>query len=209
MQVAVSFLKSKYSLDETLSKIEDTSCDYIHVDVMDGIYVDNKTPQCKESLSKCVKPLDIHLMCAYPLEYIKYFQDLNPEYITIHLDIKEDLKEVIKFLKSNNIKVGLALKLDQNLQDLEPYLKICDQILVMSVSPGYGGQPFQAEALEIIKTLKSQKDNNNYTYTINVDGGINEGNIKQVISAGADMVVSGSYVCMSQDYEEKVESLKS
>ena len=206
MLIGVSFLKNTNGERQTILDIDKSEADYIHVDVMDGVFVNNKTFSCEEFidlLQGVNKPLDIHLMVEHPMEYIKEFVKLNPKYITFHVEIKDDIREIINYLHMHNIKVGIALNPDTRIYSVIPYLHNVDLVLVMSVYPGQGGQSFIEQSVNKINELKAI--GKKYHYLINVDGGINNETIKKVNS---DMAVSGSYVVSASDYNERIALLK-
>lgn len=206
MLISVSYLKNKDGIKKAIDDINKSNADYIHVDVMDKIFVSEETPaysKIEEALIDNRKKLDVHLMVENPIEYIKDYMKLNPEYITIHSEIKDDIKSIIKYLKDNNIKVGLALNPDTRVYSILDYINDIDLVLVMSVYPGKGGQKFIFDVTRKINELKALQKK--YHYIINVDGGINNETIKDVNS---DMVVSGSYVVMSDNIQERIDSLR-
>lgn len=210
MEIAVSFLKSKYTMEDTIKKINETNAEYIHVDVMDGEFVPNKSfiyNDVKEILKKTNKKLDIHLMVGNPLEYILEYKNLNPEIITIHSEINKNIDDYIDLIKSYNIKVGLSIKPKTSIETIEKYLDKIDNILIMSVEPGKGGQKFMDSILYKIDILEKLRAENNYNYKISIDGGINEDTIVKVKKV--DFVISGSYICMSNDYQSKINELRS
>lgn len=210
MKVSVSFLKSNYRKDETIRKIEKTNADYIHVDLMDGIYagennIDMERLDCL--LWNAKKPLDIHLMVKKPFELIKNIVYLKPTYVTIQVDIDDDIDEIIRYLKRKGIKVGIALNPDQDYKLLDPYINKIDQLLIMSVMPGLGGQKFMLSVLPKIKKMNNIRKLNNYKYVINVDGGINDTTI-DLVKEQVDMIVSGSYICCNDNYQKQIDKLK-
>lgn len=210
MEIAVSFLKSKYTIEDTIKKINETNAEYIHVDVMDGEFVPNKSfiyNDVKEILKKTNKKLDIHLMVGNPLEYILEYKNLNPEIITIHSEINKNIDDYIDLIKSYNIKVGLSIKPKTSIETIEKYLNRIDNVLIMSVEPGKGGQKFMDSILYKIDILEKLRAENNYNYKISIDGGINEDTIVKVKKV--DFVISGSYICMSNDYQSKINELRS
>lgn len=206
MKVSVSFLKSKYDLKTTIDKINETQADYIHVDVMDGVFVSNKTSDISEIINAFkdnIKPLDIHIMAIDNIKYIKEYLSLKPKYITFHIESIKNIHEAIKLIKDNNVKVGIAINPETRLYSIIPYLEIIDLVLVMGVKPGFGGQGFIKETINKINELKAIQPK--YNFIINVDGGVNDETIKYINS---DMVVSGSYVCMNDDMTEAIKTLK-
>ena len=206
--ISASFLTSK-DIPKTLAELNNTDVDYIHVDVMDGKYVKNKTMSFKELANITYytrKRLDVHLMVEDVLSYVKTFQALKPEFITFHIDATNNILEIINYLKQNDIKVGLALKPDESLDILEKYLDKIDLVLIMSVKPGKGGQKFIPSVLTKVEKLKKIKEENNYQFLIEIDGGINDKNIKDCLHC--DMVVVGSFIT-SGDFKSRIEKLRS
>lgn len=210
MEIAVSFLKSKYTMENTIRKINQTNAEYIHIDVMDGEFVPSKSfiyNDLKEIFKKNKKKIDIHLMVDNPLKYILEYKNLNPEIITIHSEINKNIYDYIDLIKSYNIKVGLSLKPKTSVETIEKYLNKIDNVLIMSVEPGKGGQKFMDSVLYKIDILEKLRNENNYNYKISIDGGINKDTIAKVKKV--DFVISGSYVCMSNDYQSKINELRS
>lgn len=203
--ISVSFIKSIFDKDETINKIDESIADYIHVDLMDGEYVTNKNFEIDEIIQKLQnknKLLDIHLMTKNPLYYIKELVKLQPKIITFHLDACDNQKEVIKFLKDNDILVGVAVNPDEDINLLNEYFDLIDYVLVMSVVPGLGGQEFMASAVDKIKYLQDKNK------LIGIDGGINDKSIKYLENLRVDIIVSGSFICMSNDYDEQIKKLE-
>ena len=212
MKVGVSFISSDYDLETTISKIDESSADYIHVDMMDGVFVENANftvQDLKKMFKNTKKKLDVHMMVCSPNKYVKDFAKMpNVEYLTLHCESHRRPIDVINMIRHTPLKVGLALSPETKVSHIVPLLNHLDQVLVMSVKPGKGGQKFMEEILYKIETLKELREQNGYHYVINVDGGINEETAKLVKEAGADMVVSGSYVCKSDDYNQRIESVR-
>ena len=209
MLISVSYLSSYYSKEKTVSLIEKTSADYIHVDLMDGGFVPNKNFNIDEViqlLNNHNKPLDIHLMTFDPIIYVEDLATLNPEYITFHLEATKDIIKTIELIKRNNIKVGLSIKPNTDLLELMPYLSLIDLVLIMSVEPGAGGQSFIMNSVQRLNDLIKIRENDNLNFKIEMDGGINNETIKLV--PNLDIAVSGSYICKSNNYEEKINLLK-
>ncbi len=212
MKVGVSFISSDYDLETTIKKIDESTADYIHVDMMDGIFVENSNftvSDIKKMFKDCNKKLDVHLMMCSPNKYVKDFSKMsNVEYLTLHYESHRRPIDVINMIRHTPLKVGLAISPETKVSHIVPLLNHLDQVLVMSVKPGKGGQQFMEDILYKIETLRELRDENGYHYLINVDGGINEETAKLVKEAGADMVVSGSYVCKSDDFNKKIDSLR-
>lgn len=210
MKLSVSFLKSDYKKEETLRKIYDTNASFIHVDLMDGEYAgeDNINLERLDSLLwNSKKPLDIHLMVNKPLDLIKELVYLKPTYITVHADIDDDLDKIISYLKRKGIKVGIALNPEQDYKLIEDYLGKIDQLLIMTVVPGFGGQKFMLNMIPKIKKLNQIKKLNGYKYVLSCDGGINDQTI-DFVKNQVDMVVSGSFICCSKNYQKQIDKLK-
>ncbi len=202
--ISVSILGIKEDKKNNYKKIDNTNCDYIHLDIMDGIFVKNKVDYNEEYLFK--KKLDIHLMVEDVKSYIEKYKKLNPQYITFHLEVKQNINELINLIKDNNIKVGISIKPNTTINEIIPYLSLIDLVLVMSVEPGKGGQEFIDSSIYKINELKRIKEEKNFNYLIEVDGGINKDTINKV--KNADIKVVGSYITNSLDYEEKINILK-
>ncbi len=206
MELSVSILNSQ-DRKEMVKLLNKTNITYIHVDVMDGIFVSQKTFNIKEirTISQVSdKKLDVHLMVENPLLYIENIKDLtNIEYITIHLEINKDIKEILTKVKSYGFKTGISIKPNTNLELLLPYLEYIDLLLVMTVEPGLGGQPFILSSPNRLKEIK--KLIQNYNIKLEVDGGINNHTIKEVELA--DIAVVGSYITSSNNPIDKINSL--
>ena len=209
MEIAVSYLSSYYSKEKTIEFIENTSADYIHVDLMDGGFVPNKNftiEEVIELLKEHKKPLDIHLMTFDPIIYVEELSSLNPEYIIFHLEATKEVIKTIEAIKRKNIKVGLSIKPNTNILELMHYLPLIDLVLIMSVEPGAGGQSFIKDSIKRLEELVKIRIDNNLNFKISMDGGINNETIKLV--PNLDIAVSGSYVCKSNDYETQIKTLK-
>ena len=208
--ISVSFLTSK-DIPKTLKKLNDTDAEFIHLDVMDGKYVNNKTlpfSEVKHIYEFTDKRLDVHLMVESPSKYIKNYASLNTEYISIHLDTKEDLLANLKLIKSYGIKAGVAINPDEEVSLLIPYLPYIDLILVMGVNPGMGGQKFISKTIDKLKELQVlRKEYPNFNFKISVDGGVNNIIASRIINY-TDIIVSGSYVLNSNDYQKQINSLR-
>ena len=208
MKIAVSYLSSKKSKKETIQLIEDTTADYIHVDLMDGGFVSKKnftTKEVEELLENHTKPLDIHLMVFDPIIYVSSLAKLNPEFITFHLEATKDIVKTIEAIKMQGIKAGITIRPDTDLYELMPYLSLVDLVLIMSVNPGEGGQEFMMSAVDRLQALREIRKNNGLSFLIEIDGGINKDTIKFV--KDVDIAVSGSFICNSSNYQERIAEL--
>ena len=206
MMISTSILSIKDNIKENVLKLNNTNTNYIHLDIMDGVFVPNKTweyNELKDILSYNTKPLDIHLMVSDVIKYIDEYCNLNPEYITFHLEAVNNVKEVIDYIHSKNIKVGISIKPDTNIDNLIPYLNDIDMVLLMSVEPGKGGQSFIDSSYERLNKLNELKSK--YNFLIEIDGGINESNIANL--NGVDIAVVGSYITSSDNYQEQIDKL--
>lgn len=206
MKVSVSVLSVYDRLINAVKKVNESSADFLHIDVMDGNFVpDKKFPieVLKDIKTISKKPLDVHLMVD-DLEQVKKYALLKPEYLTFHVEILENY-EIIDYIKSLGVKVGLAINPDTNVELLTPYLDDIDMVLFMSVEPGKGGQTFKEEVIEKVKRLKKYAPSE---VIISIDGGVNDKTISLCKYAGCDMVVSGSFVTNSLKYDEKINELR-
>ena len=208
MEVSTSFLSDK-DYKKTILELNMTNTDYIHFDVMDGKFVPNKTMPFSEmkNIGKYTsKRLDIHLMVEDPSKYIPLYASLNAEYIAFHVEVDEDIEESLKMIRNYSIKAGLAIKPETKISELVPYLPYLDLVLVMSVEPGAGGQKFIEGTEDKINELRELLDTYHSQAVINVDGGINDVTCKKCYNA--DIVASGSYVVRSDNFQEKISSLR-
>ncbi len=207
MLISTSFLSSTNPAKD-LKKLNDTDTDFIHVDVMDGIFVKGRTMPFKEMkkiYKYTSKRLDIHLMVEEPSKLIKKYATLNVEYITIHVE-SENVEDNLKLIRNYAIKSGIAINPETKVSELVPYLPLVDMILVMSVEPGKGGQAFlpktKAKIKEITKLLKEYKSK----ALISVDGGIN--NETKANCDGANVLVAGTYIISDVDFQERIDKLR-
>ena len=210
MKVSLSILTVNYlSVEESLKDyINDV--DYVHLDVMDGVFVPNIS--CGPSVVKSLRKLDdklifdTHLMIEYPDKYIKQFSEAGSQYITFHVEAKSDVMKTIELIKSYNVKAGISIKPNTKVEEIKKYLPYVDMVLVMSVEPGFGGQKFMDIAVDKVKELYSLREKEGYNYLINIDGGIND-TTGLKIKDYVDMAVSGSYVVNNQNPKEAISKL--
>ena len=210
MKISASFLSINNNFKENISILDQTNIDYLHLDIMDGKFVPNKTWNFKEIetlLQNTTKPKDVHLMVKNVKKYVKQFQKLKPEYITFHLETSRNCFDIIRLIKKYGIKVGMSIKPNTKVEELKPYLPYLDLVLVMSVEPGKGGQSFIDNSFNKIKELDNLRQENNYQYLIEVDGGINDTNITLLKQSNVDIIVVGSFITNSNNYQEQIEKL--
>lgn len=211
MKISTSILNAKKRI-ECVTQLNRTNTNYIHIDVMDGKFVpDTQFDSFNEinAISRNSKyPLDIHLMVEKPIEYIEQLENMNIEYITFHLELNQNINEIISKIKEKGYKAGISIKPNTNIEEIQPYLKNIDLILVMSVEPGAGGQEFLPQTLEKISSLSKIIKENNYNIEIEVDGGIKDSNIENIYKSGATISVVGSYIINSNNYQEQINKLK-
>ncbi len=212
MLVAPSILSADFGkLNEEIIAICDGGCDLIHVDVMDGHFVPNMTigPVVVSSVAKiATKPLDVHLMVEDNNFFIDLFAPLKPEYISFHIESEKHPHRVIQKLRGLDIKPAIVLNPHSNPESIEYLLEDLDMVLLMSVNPGFGGQRFISSVVKKAKELKKLINKYNPNCLIQVDGGVNDKNIKELKDAGVDVVVAGSFVYGASDYKKAIDSLK-
>ena len=210
MKLSVSYLNvKKKHVPEIISMLDKTDVDYIHIDVMDGKYVKNKANLfgfVKNIGEYTRKRFDIHFMVNKPLKMIDDYASLNAYCMSFHLNIKNDLNEVIDKCHAYGIKAGIAINPDEDIELLDKYIDKIDLILVMSVNPGLPGQIFMKEVVPKIKKLKEKIKKEKRNILISVDGGVNLDNKK--LLKDVDILVSGSFVTNSANYKEVIDELK-
>lgn len=206
MKISVSILNTK-DKEKAIKTLNNTDISYFHIDVMDGYFVSQTSIPVEETIELSrvsEKKLDIHLMHSSPLTYIEKIKDLkNIEYITIHLEIEENIQNTLNKIREYGFKSGISIKPNTDINKLIPYLNDIDLILIMTVEPGLGGQPFLENSPTRIKEIKKLvKDKN---ILLEVDGGINDKTIK--LLKDVDIAVVGSYITTSDNMIEKVKTL--
>ena len=209
MKVSVSILSSSIKATDIVKKIDNTSCDFIHLDIMDGKFVENKTwtySEVKKIVSYSNKKLDVHLMVEKPEKYIEDYALLNTDRITFHIEAVKDVEEMIDLISNYGLKVGIAVNPNTNVELLFPYLNKIDLVLIMSVYPGESGQSFIENSLEKIKILKEEIIKQEVKTLIEVDGGINDETALLCKEAGVDVLVSASFI--HKDIINNIEIIK-
>ena len=217
MEVSTSLLSvKKEDIVQTIYNLEVAHTDYFHIDVMDGRFVENDTSETMriycEYLNQVTNvPIDVHLMVTNIKEYIDSYSIFNPNIITFHYEACKDDTEVDKYIeqiKGRECKVGLAIKPNTDIEKIVKFLPKINLLLIMSVEPGKGGQKFIESTVEKIKKAKAKIDELGLDTEIEVDGGINLENSKEVKEAGATMLVSGTGIISSKDYSYTIKKLK-
>ena len=200
MNLSPSLLSADFGNLRAEAKEVEPLATYFHIDVMDGHFVDNLTigPPVVNSLRRgLTKPFDIHLMIDHPIAYAPRFEIMEGDIITFHVEAKDDPSRTIETIHETGAKVGISLRPGTPIETIFPYLDRVDLALVMSVEPGFGGQAFMPKAIERIRALRRQIGDR--TITIEVDGGINLENVRDVVEAGATLIVVGSAIFKERD----------
>lgn len=194
-----------------IRKLEKSDIDMLHFDVMDGIFVNNITfglPVLQQVRKATDMTLDVHLMIAEPLKYIKKFANFGADIISFHIESQSNTLETIKAIKECGIKAALAVKPATPAEDIFEYLPYLDMVLVMTVEPGFGGQSFMPETVDKIRSLREKISLLGLETDIEVDGGINDKTVPVVMDAGANVFVSGSYLFAAADMKAAAAALK-
>ena len=210
--IAPSMLSSDFGrLIDEIELINKSNADWFHLDVMDGVFVPNITfgsPVLEIFKNYAKKPLDIHLMIVNPENYIDKFSSYNPDTITFHIEAVKDISAILKKIKNLNIKAGLAINPDTPIKDLEPYLNEIDMVCLMGVFPGFSGQKFINKTNSRLRDLKKLIESKKSNALIQIDGGVDLSNVKELSRLGADILVSGSCIFKSKNPRKIIDSLK-
>ena len=207
-----SILSSDFGrLGEDIRVVDEAGAEYIHIDVMDGMFVPSITigmPVVKSIRKYTDKVLDVHLMIEDPDRYIVEFAEAGADIITVHAEACKHLDRTVELIKAQSVMAAVALNPATSLDTLEYILPKLDMVLIMSVNPGFGGQKFIPYSLDKIRNLKSMIDEKGLNVDIEVDGGVNLMNVSDIIDAGANILVAGSYIIKSENYKEAISKIK-
>jgi ribulose-phosphate 3-epimerase len=212
-KIAPSLLAADFgNLQRDVEMVNNSDADWHHIDVMDGVFVPNISygmPVIKAIQKHASKPLDVHLMIIDPDRYIDTFAKLGATILTVHYEACTHLHRTIQAIKAKGMKAGVSLNPHTNINLLEDIIGDIDLVLLMSVNPGFGGQSFIENTYEKIKALKELIQRKNASALIEIDGGVTTENAKQLVDAGADVLVAGSFVFKSKNPIQTISELKS
>jgi ribulose-phosphate 3-epimerase len=212
--VAPSILAADFSqLEVEVHRAEDAGADWLHLDIMDGHFVDNISfgPAVVATVRKhTALPLDVHLMIEHPDHYVPRFLEAGANSITVHVEpeAKHDVAQTLAAIRAAGCKAGLSLNPATPFEAIEPYLATIDLLLVMTVHPGFGGQAFRPEMMEKVKRARDWREAHQAKLHVEVDGGINAGTAKLSIENGADVLVAGTSIFRTEDYAQAIRDLR-
>ena len=211
-KISPSMLAADFTkLGEELADIERAGADMVHLDVMDGVFVTNISfglPVIESLRKVSTMVFDVHLMIVDPEKYVDRFADAGADIITFHHEATKNTAETLKKIRAKGAKAAVSVKPGTPVEEIYPYLELCDMVLIMTVEPGYGGQALIPETLEKVRKLKAELSKLGLNVDIQVDGGINEKNAPEAIAAGANILVAGSAVFKAQDRQTAIDALR-
>lgn len=210
--ISPSLLSANFcNLENDIKMLNDSQADWLHVDVMDGVFVPNISfgqPVIKHIKKIAKKPLDVHLMIVEPDKFFEDYKNCGADIITVHYEACTHLHRSLSKIRQLGMKAGVVLNPHTPVCVLEDIIQMCDLVLLMSVNPGFGGQSFIENTYSKIKTLKQLIEKKNPNCLIEIDGGVNTSNYKKLIEAGADILVAGNAVFASKNPIETIKQLK-
>ncbi|MCF4102360.1 ribulose-phosphate 3-epimerase [Gillisia sp. M10.2A] len=210
--IAPSVLAADFAnLQRDLEMINSSEADWFHIDIMDGVFVPNISfgmPVLKAINEHAKKTIDVHLMIVDPDRYIKEFATLGANILTVHYEACPHLHRTLQAIKAEGMKAGVAINPHTNVELLKDIIQDIDLVCVMSVNPGFGGQSFIENTYSKVQRLKEMIVTHNAPTLIEIDGGVTDKNASQLINAGADVLVAGSYVFKSEDPLKTIKGLK-
>lgn len=211
-KIAPSILAADFSqLGKEIAMVNESSADFLHVDVMDGRFVPNISfgQDIVATMGKLsTKPMDVHLMILEPEKYAEEFMKAGASILTVHAEATIHLHRTVQYIKSLGMKAGIALNPSTNVNSISDVLEDIDLVCIMSVNPGYGGQKFIYRTLDKIKTLRTMIDERNLEVLIEIDGGVGLHNAEEILKAGADVLVAGNAVFRDKDPLKIISDLK-
>jgi len=210
--LAPSMLSANFNyLEKDIEMINNSDADWFHLDIMDGVFVPNISfgfPVVKHIKKLAKKPLDVHLMIVNPEKYITEWKNAGADILTVHYEACNHLHRTVQEIKNAGMKAGVSINPHTSVKLLEDILPELDLVLIMSVNPGFGGQSFIKQSLKKIKELREMANISNPSLIIEVDGGVDTKNYKEIVNAGADALVAGSAVFGSANPAETISKLK-